>query len=597
MTKTTGLRTDPHQRLKATAKILQPQSLPAVFSVADEDDTMPQDNETSNILDEFDVDSGSEKELLLYCLTNDCPEEDIKELEKACRAPNPDRGIGQEERNEDAELLRNLDLDWQEFSFLDDTSRSGEIKAKAYKGQMDQKDESNKAPLPDLLLPTPYMVLQKSVEAFAQSHAFHSQSTATTLQRRQFTRDIYDFARALGMPKHQADVEVARGRAAYRRQHGIPGGLQLDETDDESNLGLEIDDAVDYIRSLKSGMVPGLADSVGAQKELANLQSKSLCLSPPSKKRKLEEAADGELTARLGLDTDAKRARKKAKKERIRQSKTEQTISPDENLATSLRLALDTKAARKKAKRDVMRERKLQRKSEGIQSDSVLKPKLEPLEIDPTSAIEANPLAGIVSNPKKRKTKNHKKSASRRRKQVIDSILGLDPPPFVDSRKRKKRKRSRKAGLSFPEHAGGNGSGSMGYKPSEDPRLEKTDVPESTKLSYTIDESTKEFVEKLQEINVDHEPLVLGQEKPAVITIDTKKTKKGQNNNAQGIAEEGKKHGEGTLEEQKLEVMDVVEASIPWSETQSVKEQRPQSARRDRGRGNKNSVALKESHS
>ena len=99
----------------------------------------------------------------------------------------------------------------------------------------------------------PHPALQEKVEGFSRSHMFmiNKHVKPTILQRRRFTRDVYDYARAVGMGKHQADVEVLRARAAYRRDRGLPGAHKWDQSDDESTLGSEINDGAEYITFVK----------------------------------------------------------------------------------------------------------------------------------------------------------------------------------------------------------------------------------------------------------------------------------------------------------------------------------------------------------
>jgi len=115
---------------------------------------------------------------------------------------------------------------------------------------------------------------------------FNKHVKPTTLQRREFTRDIYDYARAIGMGRHQADIEVMRARAAYRRDRGLAGGLRLDESDDESTLGLEINDAAEYIAFMRNGMQRGPVDPAGAWRETTRLEAKSISLGSRPRKRK-----------------------------------------------------------------------------------------------------------------------------------------------------------------------------------------------------------------------------------------------------------------------------------------------------------------------
>jgi hypothetical protein len=204
-------------------------------------------NEISeNIFEEFEVRSGSEKEFLISNLKSDAPPDEVEELRRASGAfpanfssdvQQWDTIMDQREFEETVRTARVSDRDfgaqdWQEFKFLQ-SATTDEVEARIYELILSEQDENGNTPLPSLDCPVPILVQQKKVQEFAQSHMFmiNKYVKPTTLQRREFTRDVYDYARALGMGKHLANLEVMKARAAYRRDRGLPGGLRLDESD------------------------------------------------------------------------------------------------------------------------------------------------------------------------------------------------------------------------------------------------------------------------------------------------------------------------------------------------------------------------------
>ncbi|MCJ1286609.1 hypothetical protein MMC26_005955 [Xylographa opegraphella] len=78
--------------------------------------------------------------------------------------------------------------------------------------------------------------LLKQINHYVRAHPFITESLHghTTTQRRTFERDIYDYARTVGLAKEQAKVEVRRARAFCG---------ELDYDSDDSMLGNEIDDS------------------------------------------------------------------------------------------------------------------------------------------------------------------------------------------------------------------------------------------------------------------------------------------------------------------------------------------------------------------
>ena len=83
----------------------------------------------------------------------------------------------------------------------------------------------------------------KQVNHFVRSHSFIQQSLKghTTSQRRAFERDVYDYARGVGLPKDDARKEVRKAR-------GFCG--ELDHDSDVSVLGDEVDDSAVIITQL-----------------------------------------------------------------------------------------------------------------------------------------------------------------------------------------------------------------------------------------------------------------------------------------------------------------------------------------------------------
>jgi hypothetical protein len=201
-----------------------------------------------------------------------------------------------------------------------------DVDARMYGLILSEQDENGETPLPSLEYPAPHLVLQKKVEEFARSHMFmiNKHVKPTTLQRRGFTRDIYDYARAIGMGRHQADVEVMRARATYRHDRGLTGGLRLDESDDESTIGMEINDAAEYIASMKNGMQRGPVDPAGAWEEITRLQARIIHSGSPTRKRKRDmlhtHTVNGAVVAVEQTTGDANaKASKKHKRRRLKQ--------------------------------------------------------------------------------------------------------------------------------------------------------------------------------------------------------------------------------------------------------------------------------------
>lgn len=294
---------------------------------------------TEDPFEDFDVDSGSEKEFLIVNLKNDAPKDAVEQFRRArgvlsatSLSSVQQRGttMDQKDSDETTRTARVSDTDfggqdWQEFKFLQSVM-SAEIDARIYELIFTEQNENGETPLPSLEYPAPHLVLQRKVEAFARSHIFaiNKHVKPTTLQRRQFTRDIYDYARAIGMGRYQADVEVMRARAVYRYDRGLTGGLRLDESDDESTLGFEINDAAAFITSMKNRMKHGPVDPAGAWEEITRLQARSVHSNSLTRKRKRDMldtyTVNGAVVAAGQTTGDANaKGSKKNKRRRLKQ--------------------------------------------------------------------------------------------------------------------------------------------------------------------------------------------------------------------------------------------------------------------------------------
>ncbi|KAI9875942.1 MAG: hypothetical protein M1830_007704 [Pleopsidium flavum] len=103
---------------------------------------------------------------------------------------------------------------------------------------MTSEIEVDSPDLPDML-----KAVYKDVNRYVLSHEFvyASDVTHSTSERRAFTRNVYDYARAKGLTKPQARDEVRRARM-------ICGERDYDT--DESSLGIEIDDTMEILEDL-----------------------------------------------------------------------------------------------------------------------------------------------------------------------------------------------------------------------------------------------------------------------------------------------------------------------------------------------------------
>lgn len=80
---------------------------------------------------------------------------------------------------------------------------------------------------------------RRAVEAYAKEHPFYTQSGTVRCESaiEEYENDIYIFARAAGMGKQAARVEVKRAKATWEKSAGVADGLQWDlESDSELEI-------------------------------------------------------------------------------------------------------------------------------------------------------------------------------------------------------------------------------------------------------------------------------------------------------------------------------------------------------------------------
>ncbi|MCJ1393711.1 hypothetical protein MMC18_006587 [Xylographa bjoerkii] len=106
--------------------------------------------------------------------------------------------------------------------------------------------------------------LLKQINYYVRAHPFIRQSlnVHTTTQRRTFERDIYDYARTVGLLKEQAKAEVRRAR-------GFCGELDYDS--DDSRLGDEVDDSASILSTILPAPVPSSNEVAGTEEAVERI--------------------------------------------------------------------------------------------------------------------------------------------------------------------------------------------------------------------------------------------------------------------------------------------------------------------------------------
>ena len=175
-----------------------------------------------------------------------------------------------------------------------------------------------------MVLPEPYiMPAQRStVETFARTHPCWSSGKQLSADERRhsadskialFTQDIYDYARKAGLGQNQANVEVMRAIAAWRKETGLGRGEVLDGWHEDS-----------YAET--SCAIP-----ISTRTSAASIVSPEVAISRTTKKRKHEtmEEAPVQNLPRQAVESDthdAKCLKKGLKKERKRAAREKRKL-------------------------------------------------------------------------------------------------------------------------------------------------------------------------------------------------------------------------------------------------------------------------------
>lgn len=179
-------------------------------------------DEQADPFEGFDVASGSEKEFLVASLEAfSNTQVELQQLKSA------------------QALLHSVHFDMSPITHFDTPMAPGELEEII----VFTRDAYGNLPRPDIKYPAPLPVQQKWVDHFVRCHKFivNNHIRPTTAQRRAFERDVYDFCRTMEMGRKAAEIQRRKARAAALRSRGLPGAHLLDDTDAESNLGIEID--------------------------------------------------------------------------------------------------------------------------------------------------------------------------------------------------------------------------------------------------------------------------------------------------------------------------------------------------------------------
>lgn len=196
--------------------------------------------------------------------------------------------------------------------------------------------------------------IAKQINHYIRKHPFFEQSLAafSTSERRQFERNVYDFARGLGLKKSEARRHVIKAREFCGEEQYDSDSSSFEDEIDDSRFILETLSTSDKsaavpmaihlpIRQVDSGdMTPAASDvptNVGE-----DAASMSAGTKPPSKKRKAKASdMDSEFESAMKLLKTAaqqtgssmkeeKVARRASKRERKRQKRVE--INKDERI-------------------------------------------------------------------------------------------------------------------------------------------------------------------------------------------------------------------------------------------------------------------------
>jgi hypothetical protein len=277
-----------------------------------------------------------------------------------------------------------------------------------------------------------------TVEHYARSHPFFTDANIIGLtlngdEMEEYEKDIYKFARAAGMGKQTARVEVMRAVAAWERHTGLGKGLVLDageESDFEVERGPKLRNAEDYYPK-----------PVAVQ----TLHISTVGVAGAEKKRKHSEMETGsgkKAMARVHNepeDRDSKRLKRKEKKLKRKEKKARQT----------------EKRGRNKQPKAALRKDSIVLGTESI--DPLMEE--EPERTQPT-CHQVLPVYTTTSAPNKQRSKPGPKTSSyfpkvassatvdRKSSNNNDSQAASDAPGEKSKRKKRKRNQNRGSGTS-----------------------------------------------------------------------------------------------------------------------------------------------------
>jgi hypothetical protein len=176
---------------------------------------------------------------------------------------------------------------------------------------------------------------REAVEAYAKDHPFYTQADDAQTEEliEEYKRDIYVFARASGMGKHAATVEVVRAKASWEQHAGVGEGLQLEfESDSE----------------LEMFKAPKLKDAAGYYPETPVVQVLDVQISAPVFN------ATRDVNAASGVSG------KKRKHSKVEQEKTEK----EKDIQKMAKLAKQHKKKEKKKEKKAKKAKRLAKQAE-----------------------------------------------------------------------------------------------------------------------------------------------------------------------------------------------------------------------------------------
>jgi hypothetical protein len=168
--------------------------------------------------------------------------------------------------------------------------------------------------------------MHSNVVEFARTHPFWENKVAEELEMQEYMRDVYDYAKAAGMGKNRARVEVMRMNAAWRRDKCVDYSDRWDEDEleDVSELGMR--EQIVHEKEVK-GLIQQTLKKLAVVEDGEVKAVQVLDLKDGKKSKKRKRAASNAVN-----DTDApvrlaKRLRKELKKERRKKQRAENRMN------------------------------------------------------------------------------------------------------------------------------------------------------------------------------------------------------------------------------------------------------------------------------